>query len=88
MANKFRGTIYTGVTSNLIRRDYEHKHSVTGGFTKQYRCKLLVWFEIYDAMEQAILGEKQLKGGSRSKKIALVEAQNPLWQDLSASIQG
>ena len=56
------------------------------GFTKRYGCKLLVWFELHSTMEYAILREKQLKGGSRKKKLALIEAGNPLWRDLYAEI--
>lgn len=88
MANRFRGTLYIGVTSDLVRRDVEHKNSIRDGFTKQYACHMLVWFEIHETMESAILREKQLKGGSRAKKLALVETGNPYWHDLSATIQG
>ena len=86
MANRFRGTIYTGVTSNLLARDYQHKTSAMDGFTKKYLCKFLVWFELHETMESAILREKQIKGGSRSKKIMLVEENNPYWHDLSTSV--
>jgi putative endonuclease len=88
MANKFRGTIYAGVTSQMVQRDYMHKHGILEGFTKKYGCKLLVWFEIHETMESAILREKQLKAGSRQKKIDLIEKDNPFWHDLSPSIQG
>jgi putative endonuclease len=87
MANRFRGTVYTGVTSNLLTRDYQHKTSAMDGFTKKYGCKFLVWFELHETMESAILREKQIKGGSRAKKIALIEENNPYWHDLSASIR-
>jgi putative endonuclease len=60
----------------------EHKASVTGGFMAQYACKTLEWFEMHDEMAAAIAREKQLKGGSRRKKIELIEAQNPEWRDL------
>ena len=88
MANRFRGTLYTGLTSDLIRRDYQHKNQVTGGFTKKYKCKLLVWFEVHETMESAILREKQLKAGSRHKKLTLIETHNPYWNDLSESLIG
>ena len=88
MANSFRGTIYAGVTSNLPQRDYQHKHSLVDGFTKKHGCKILVWYEMHETMESAILREKQLKAGSRQKKIDLIEKENPFWHDLSASIQG
>ena len=86
MANKRNGTIYTGVTSNLIQRDWQHKNKLTQGFTKKYGCTLLVYYEACDSMEQAILREKQIKGGSRKKKIALIEALNPDWNDLSDTL--
>jgi putative endonuclease len=86
MANKKNGTLYTGVTSNLIQRVYQHKHENVPGFTSQYDCKSLVYYELYDTMYDAISREKQIKGGSRKKKIALIETMNPGWQDLYASI--
>ena len=82
MANKRNGAIYTGVTSNLIQRAWQHREGVADGFTKRYGCKMLVWFEMHDNMEAAIVREKQIKGGSRKKKIALIEAANPQWKDL------
>ncbi len=81
MANKRNGTIYTGVTSDLVKRAWQHREGV-GGFTTRYNCKLLVWFEQHSTMEHAILREKQIKAGSRAKKVALIEAKNPLWRDL------
>ena len=82
MASKRNGAIYTGVTSNLIQRAWQHREELVAGFTKRYGCKLLVWFEMHDNMEAAILREKQIKGGSRQKKIAFIEANNPQWKDL------
>ena|SRR3989338_3599110 len=82
MANRRNGTIYTGVTSNLLKRIYEHKFADIESFTKKYGCKLLVYYELADDMYNAISREKQLKGGSREKKIALIEKTNPLWVDL------
>lgn len=82
MANKRNGTIYTGVTSDLIKRVYEHKHGNVVGFTKKYSCNLLVYYECYDSMLGAIEREKQIKGGSRKKKLELIESLNPDWQDL------
>jgi putative endonuclease len=86
MANKRHGTIYTGVTSNLVQRVYQHKNEQTDGFTKKYNCKLLVWYEVHDNMESAILKEKSIKGGSRKEKIDLIQANNFLWRDLSDEI--
>lgn len=82
MASQKRGTLYTGVTSNLPQRAYQHREGLVEGFTKQHRCKRLVWFELHATMEAAIIREKQIKAGSRQKKIALVESVNPEWRDL------
>ncbi|WP_196490047.1 GIY-YIG nuclease family protein [Erythrobacter donghaensis] len=82
MANHKNGTLYIGVTSDLPRRAWEHREGVVSGFTKKYGCKRLVWFELHATMEHAIAREKQIKGGSRAKKIALIEAMNPEWRDL------
>ena len=86
MANKRNGTLYTGVTSNLPQRVWQHREGVADGFTKRYGCKMLVWFEIHDTMEAAILREKQIKAGSRKKKLALIESFNPQWRDLYGDI--
>ena len=88
MASARNGTLYTGVTSDLIRRAAQHRTGAVDGFTKRYGCKLLVWFEMADAMEGAILREKQIKAGSRAKKLALIEAGNPQWRDLYPEIVG
>jgi putative endonuclease len=82
MANHKSGTIYVGVTSNLPQRAWQHREGIVAGFTKKYGCKRLVWFELHATMEHAIAREKQIKGGSRAKKIALIEAVNPEWRDL------
>jgi predicted GIY-YIG superfamily endonuclease len=86
MANRRNGTIYVGVTSNLPQRVWQDREGVAEGFTQRYGCKLLVWFEIADTMDVAIAREKQIKGGSRTKKIALIEATNPHWHDLYGQI--
>jgi predicted GIY-YIG superfamily endonuclease len=86
MANKRNGTLYTGVTSDLPRRVYEHKQGVVPGFTSRYGCNLLVYYEQCDGMISAIEREKQIKGGSRKKKLALIEGLNPNWQDLYDSL--
>jgi predicted GIY-YIG superfamily endonuclease len=86
MANKRNGTIYTGVTSDLIKRVYEHKYAEIEGFTKKYGCTNLVYYELTEDITSAILREKQLKGGSRKKKLALIENMNPLWEDLYAKL--
>jgi putative endonuclease len=75
---------YIGVTNNLGRRVYEHKHDLIDGFSKQYHCHRLVYFESYDRVQNAIAREKQLKRWSRAKKVWLIERVNPTWEDLSA----
>lgn len=82
MASARNGTLYTGVTSNLPRRACEHRAKLMEGFTARYGCKLLVWYEPYETMIEAISREKQIKAGSRSRKLALIERLNPDWRDL------
>ena len=82
MTNKRNGTLYTGVTSDLMKRVYEHKHVEITGFTKRYGCKMLVYYEQFENMLSAIEREKQIKGGSRKRKITLIESLNPEWDDL------
>ena len=86
MASKPRGTLYTGVTSNLVQRAYQHKNGITGGFAQQYGCKTLVYYEVGGSMEGAIFREKQIKAGSRKDKINLIESINPGWVDFYESI--
>ena len=86
MASQRNGTIYTGATSNLMQRAWQHREGLVDGFTKRYGCKLLVWYELAATMDAAITREKQIKGGSRPKKLALIEAQNPDWRDLFEDI--
>jgi putative endonuclease len=83
MTNKSR-TFYTGVTNNLERRVYEHKHKLIEGFTKRYNITLLVYYEVGTDVREAIAREKQVKDWRREKKIALIESMNPEWKDLSA----
>jgi predicted GIY-YIG superfamily endonuclease len=82
MANRRNGTLYTGVTSALIQRVQQHKTGAIPGFTAKYGCKTLVYYEIHATMESAIGREKQIKGGSRARKIALIEGLNRDWADL------
>jgi predicted GIY-YIG superfamily endonuclease len=77
MANRRRGTLYTGVTSNPPRRAFEHREGVVKGFSAKYGCKLLVWYELHETMNAAITREKQIKAGSHAKKFALIEELNP-----------
>lgn len=82
MASGRNGTLYVGVTSNLPQRVWQHRAAAVPGFTTRYGCKSLVWYEMHETMEAAIGREKQLKGGSRRKKLDLIEAANPDWTDL------
>ncbi|WP_315737231.1 MULTISPECIES: GIY-YIG nuclease family protein [unclassified Bradyrhizobium] len=82
MANRRNGALYIGVTSDLPKRAYQHREGLVPGFTKTYGCKLLVWYEVHETMVAAIEREKQIKAGSRKKKLALIEAINPQWNDL------
>ncbi len=82
MTSKRYGTLYTGVTSNLPKRVYEHKEGLADGFTKQYNCKLLVWYEVHENAESAITREKQIKEWKRQWKLGLIEQSNPDWRDL------
>jgi putative endonuclease len=82
MSNRYNGTLYVGVTSDLIKRVFEHKKGLSEGFTKRYALKNLVYYEIFDDISDAIVREKQLKGGSRKKKVELIETMNLKWSDL------
>ena len=82
MTNKRNGTLYTGVTSNLAKQVHEHKSEVATGFTKKYGCNQLVYYEMHEDMDRAINREKQIKAGSRKKKITLIETMNPNRNDL------
>jgi len=82
MASARNGTFYTGVTSNLPQRAHQHREGLVPGFTHRYHCRRLVLIENYERMDDAIAREKQIKGGSRGRKIAMIEAMNPQWKDL------
>ena len=84
--NKSDGVLYTGVTSDLVKRVFEHKSKVIKGFTQKYNVDKLGYYEIFEDIEQAILREKQIKAGSRKKKIELIESINPEWRDLYEDI--
>ena len=83
MASGFHGTIYVGVTSNLLQRVAQHREGTFGGFTKRYGVTRLVWFEMHGSMDATITREKLLKKWRREWKAALVEEANPLWRDLA-----
>ncbi|WP_438863396.1 GIY-YIG nuclease family protein [Neptunicella sp.] len=82
LASQRHGTLYAGVTSDLIKRVWQHKNNQVEGFTQRYAIYHLVYFEIHEDMTQAIVREKQIKKWKRSWKIRLIEEKNPLWQDL------
>ncbi len=82
LASKQNGTLYTGVTSDLVKRIYEHKNNVVDGFTKKYNVHQLVWYEIHESAEAAIMREKQIKNWQRKWKLTLIESNNPQWKDL------
>ena len=86
MASARNGTLYVGVTSDLVARAWQHRQGSVAGFTQRYGCKLLVWYEAHETMDSAISREKQIKGGNRARKLALIEALNPQWCDLYEGI--
>jgi len=83
LTNKNNTVLYTGVTNDLVRRVSEHKNKIIKGFTSKYNIEKLVYFEDFNEIESAITREKQIKSGSRLKKIKLIENENPDWKDLS-----
>ncbi len=86
LSNKTNGTLYTGVTSNLADRVYQHKNHLADGFTKKYDVTNLVWYEVTGDMYSAIARERQIKAGSRKKKLDLIQKMNPYWKDLYEEI--
>jgi putative endonuclease len=88
LANDQIGTLYIGVTSDLVARTWQHREHLVDGFTKKYGVTKLVWYELAGTMEAAIVREKQIKKWKRSWKIGLIEKQNPYWNDLWVQIAG
>ena len=86
LASKRNGTLYIGVTSDLVKRIWEHKNNMVEGFTKRYNVHQLVWYELHGSMESAITREKRLKNWKRKWKLELIESKNPDWQDLYHTI--
>lgn len=86
LASGFHGTIYTGVTSNLLQRIAQHREGAFGGFTAEYEVKRFVWYEMHASMEQAIVREKRVKRWRREWKVALIEKGNPFWRDLAEEL--
>ncbi len=85
LTNYTNKVLYIGVTNNLIRRIYEHKNKIIDGFTKKYNINKLVYYEVFNRANDAIVAEKKLKGWLREKKIELIVSMNPEWEDLSLS---
>ena len=83
LASRRNGTLYTGVTSDLPGRIYQHRTGLIRGFTRDYGVKTLVWFELHDTMDGAIVREKRIKKWNRAWKLRLIEATNPDWRDLA-----
>lgn len=88
LASRRNGTLYVGVTSNLVGRVFQHRNGLAEGFTKKYGVHMLVWFELHERMESAILREKRIKKWPRAAKIGLIEASNPEWRDLWTDLTG
>jgi len=86
LSNKRNGTLYIGVTSDLIKRVYEHKNNLIDGFTKKYNIHCLAWYEMHETAEAAINREKQIKKWNRKWKLELIEKDNPEWNDLYEDI--
>ena len=88
LTNQNHTVLYTGVTSNLELRMYQHRNKLSDGFTKKYNCDKLLWWEASESIASAIAREKQIKAGSRSNKKARISELNPAWEDLSVSLFG
>ena len=86
LASKRNGTLYAGITSDLVKRVWEHKQNITKGFTNKYNVKTLVYFEVHHNPESAIIREKQIKKWKRDWKLKLIERSNPMWKDLYETI--
>ena len=88
LASERNGTLYAGVTSDLVGRTWQHREHVVDGFTKKHQVTMLVWFEMHGDMQSAIQREKQIKAWKREWKIRLIEESNPYWNDLWTQIPG
>lgn len=86
LASKRNGTLYTGITSNLVKRIYQHKHNLTQGFTQKYHVHMLVYYGQVEDIQEALKREKQLKKWKRDWKLKLIEKDNPTWEDLYGKI--
>jgi putative endonuclease len=88
MASRLNGTLYLGVTSNLLQRAYQHRNGLADGFSRRHGCTLLVWFECHDDLQDARLRELQIKKWKREWKLRLIERENPDWLDLYPTLFG
>lgn len=88
VTNRSNGVLYTGVTSDLSRRIWEHREGLHPGFTRRYGCRRLVWYEPYDTITDAIAQEKRIKGWNRAWKVRLILDLNPDWSDLYETLNG
>ena len=86
LASKSNGTLYVGVTSDLLQRVWRHKNGLVKGFTERYGVHMLVWYEVHETMESAIMREKAIKKWNRSWKVRLIEEGNPTWRDLYGEV--
>jgi putative endonuclease len=86
LASKRNGTLYTGVTSDLVQRVWQHRNNLVAGFTKKYDVKMLVYYEVHENAEAAIIREKRIKKWRRAWKLRLIEEKNPQWEDLYEDI--
>jgi putative endonuclease len=87
LASRKNGTLYTGVTSELAKRIWEHKHDLVEGFTKRYNVHVLVWYELHETMDSAIAREKAIKEWKRRWKLEIIEKSNPQWRDLYPDLE-
>ena len=88
LASRRNGTLYTGVTNDVLRRTWQHKNDLVSGFTKKYGVHILVWYEMHESIQDAIAREKQIKGWNRAWKIRQIEKQNSGWNDLYERLTG
>ena len=88
LASRRNGTLYTGVTSNLVKRIWQHRNDLVDGFTRRYQVHALVWYELHETMESAIRREKAIKNWKRAWKLRLIEERNPYWRDLYDEVAG
>ena len=86
LASERNGTLYTGVTSNLLKRVWEHKNNLVEGFTNKYGVHTLVWYELHNTMDTAIQREKEIKNWKRAWKLKMIEKMNPHWHDLNSDL--